>query len=67
MKCQKITAYYSGTFQNEDRSWEFDADLEITAEINLANKRLYFKFVKFNANYTEGYYFYLSNGTDNIK
>lgn len=68
MSCQKIIAYYNGTFEWPNRrSNTFHAQFQIIAEINLQNKRLQLEFDNFNMEFAEGYEFGVENGKYKIK
>jgi hypothetical protein len=63
--CQKITAYYSGTFQYPpDRSKTFQGQLEFSVDLNLHDGKFYSKINRFNREYRWGYHFDIWNGTN---
>jgi hypothetical protein len=68
LNCNKITAYFDDTFKDPNNHFlSFDAQMTITADINIKDKRIYFKFNKWNKTLSNGYYFGIWNNIDKIE
>jgi hypothetical protein len=68
MNCQKITAYYDGTFQwPADRSKLFYGQIQLTIDVNLQDKQVYFKFDKWNKALADIYGFNIFDKTSSIQ
>lgn len=60
-----MVAYYNGKLNDSFNHSEMsDVQFQITANINLTEKRFYFKFINFDNNYGNEYQFNLFDNND---
>lgn len=62
LNCQKVTAFFNGRFEwimNE--TWTLDAELQVTVDLNLQDKRIYLEINGFNKSFADSYIFTVWN------